>query len=66
MFADSVVFVPEDIPDRADLLPWLIRHQVNGHVAEFDGGFGDALQAALDRVIRLPVLLKRIRSIPTV
>ena len=61
ILADGVVFMPQHVAERADILPRLIGHQVHGHIAEFGGGLADALQAALDRVIDEAVFVERVQ-----
>ncbi len=51
VFPDFVVFVPPDVAKRPDLLPRLIRHQVQGHAPGLCSRFADPFQAALHGIL---------------
>jgi hypothetical protein len=50
--------MPQDITESPDLLPRLIRHQVQGHVSKLCSRFADPFQAALDGIIGFAVVLE--------
>jgi len=58
VFPDFVVFMPQDVAKRPDLLPRLIRHQVQGHVPKLCSRFADPFQAALHGILDFAVFLE--------
>jgi hypothetical protein len=64
IFPDCVVFMPQNIAERSNFLPWLAGHEMDCHIAQLCGRLTDAFQAALDRIVGFAVCLECLQIHP--
>jgi hypothetical protein len=63
---DPVIRMAKPVAEAANVMPWLIRHEVRRCIPEPERGLADALQAALDASRVRPSRSKASLSMPAV